>query len=207
MDIKTLVQEKQKVNLHCIISAVLNLLVATFQIVSMLLSSVKYCYFSWGLLSAYTEDSGIQDLTGYSSSYNHIGSTMCGSYKPIIQAACSDFCANVELFHKAGIVMMVFQLLTVFLNLAYVCLHLLAYKNRVPRSDLLYYGIWLPPFVFTVGVCLYISIGNIYGVNDTWKSEQDLKTGPGLTLAISVMILNFLPAIHSYIFTSARITN
>lgn len=198
--------DKQKIKLHCILSALMNLIVVVMQIVSICVKHWgKYCYFTWGLVEAKTTKEGLRHrISGYNY-YSDIDDEMCGGYKHVIDAACPNFCEFVERMRAAGIVMIVFQVVSCAINIFYVILHLRMYFGKHSQNLVLYYGVWAPSVIFIMGLTFYLSISNFYGTDDTWKNSQDIKTGPGLALSFSILVLNFLPAIHSYIFTSSKL--
>ena len=199
--------DKQKIQLHCILSALMNLLVVVMQIVSILIKEWGYyCYFDWGLVSARTSNTGLKERVSGYHYYSHIHSEMCNDYKPVIDAACRDFCGTVDRMMDAGIVMILFQVLSCLINLFYVILHLRMYFGKIHQHWILYYGVWAPSAIFIMGLTFYLGISNFYGIKDTWKDSENIKTGPGLALSFSILVLNFLPAIHSYIFTSSKLS-
>jgi hypothetical protein len=198
--------DKQKIKLHCILSAVMNLIVVVMQIVSICVKHWgKYCYFTWGLVEGKTTKEGLEHrISGYNY-YSDIDDEMCGGYKHVIDAACPNFCEFVERMRAAGIVMIVFQVVSCAINIFYVVLHLRMYTGRYSQNLVFYYGVWAPSVIFIMGLTFYLGISNFYGTDDTWKNSEDIKTGPGLALSFSILVLNFLPAIHSYIFTSSKL--
>jgi hypothetical protein len=198
--------DRQKIKLHCVLSALMNLLVVIMQIISITVREWShYCYFDWGLVQGKTTTSGLkQRVSGYSY-YSDIHKHMCNDYKPVIDAACPDFCEVVQRFWDAGIVMIVFQVISCAINLFYVFLHVRMYTGKVKQHWLLYYGVWAPSAIFIMGMTFYLSVSNFYAIDETWKHSENIKTGPGLALSYSILVLNFLPAIHSYIFTSSKL--
>ena len=199
--------DKEKIKLHCILSALMNVLVVIMQIVSIAVPDWShYCYFDFGLVSGKTNNDGLSKrISGYSY-YSDIHSEMCGKYKPVIDAACTDFCSNLDRLWDAGIVMIIFQVVSCAINLFYAGLHVRMYRGKVQQHWILYYGVWAPSAIFIAGLTFYLGISNFYGIDETWKHNQNMKTGSGLALSYSILVLNFLPAIHSYIFTSSKLS-
>lgn len=199
--------DKQKIKLHCVLSALMNILVVVMQLVSISVNEwASYCYFSWGLVSAETTTAGLVKRVSGHNYYSDIHSEMCGDYKPVIDAACNDFCGNLNRIWSAGIVMIIFQVISCGINIFYAVLHLRMYQGKSHQHWLFYYGVWAPSAIFIIGLTFYLSISNFYGISDTWKHSENIKTGPGLALSYSILVLNFLPAIHSYIFTSSKLS-
>ncbi|OMJ81346.1 hypothetical protein SteCoe_18198 [Stentor coeruleus] len=199
--------DKQKIKLHCVLSALMNLLVVVMQIVSMAIKEwAHYCYFTMGLVEGKTTHDGLEDRVSGYNTYSDIHSHMCNSYKPVIDAACPDFCDNIERMKNAGIVMIVFQCISCAINIFYVILHVRMYFGKVSQHWAYYYGVWAPSAIFIIGLTFYLGISDFYGIDSTWKHKQNIKTGPGLALSYSILVLNFLPAIHSYIFTSSKLS-
>ena len=185
----------------------MNLLVVIIQIVSISINQWShYCYFDLGLVQGKSTNDGISErISGYNY-YSKIHNEMCNSYKPVIDAACTDFCEIITRLEEAGIVMIIFQIISCAINLFYVGLHISMYRGKFKQHWIFYYGVWAPSAIFIIGLTFYLGISNFYGISNTWKSSQNATTGPGLALAYSIMVLNFLPAIHSYIFTSSKLS-
>lgn len=200
--------EKQKVRLHCLISMLLNILVVVIQIVSISLQNwTHYCYFDWSLFGGETTEIGLTDrISGYNY-YSDIDDQLCNNYKPVIDAACPDFCENLDHFESAGIVMLVFQILSCISSIVYILIHIQIYRGKKVTNRLFYFGVWIPSGVYIIGLTLYLAISNFYAIKNTWDDDEDRETGPGLALAYSILVLNFLPAIHSYIFTSFKVSS
>jgi len=57
--------------------------------------------------------------------------------------------------------------------------------------------------LFLMGVICYVSIADVYGLNRPWNDSEEVTTGSGLNLAYSIIVFSLVPALHSYLFTSA----
>ncbi|CAG9326860.1 unnamed protein product [Blepharisma stoltei] len=200
-------QERQNAfKLHCFLGALLNVLVIVVQLVDLTLTQwVHYCYFDWGLYAGETSETGLDQRVSNNESYEDMNNNMCDYYKDVIDAACNDFCGNLTRFWTAGGIMIGFLSVCIFINATYVVLHICMYFGKKCKHWIWYHGIWAPTIIFFMGLTIYLAVGDIYGVDKTWDGDENLRTGHGLSLAFSIVVLHFLPAIHSYIFTSQEL--
>jgi len=185
-----------------VISGGATLVTVILQIVSLGLKDwVYYCYFKWGLLGAETSDSGLNDLVGGDTGYSNLHDDLCGGYQRVIEAACDGFCGNVKRLEAAGIIFLVFGILSVLLNLFYLVTYFLnGFKSvKTTKNWVLYCGILAASVSYFVGLILYLAIGNIYGMDSTWRSNENVSTKAGLALAYVALILNIGAGVLAYL--------
>lgn len=154
-------------NWFSFLNIILNLAILAVGLSAIMIEWFHYCYFDWGLLNLTTSKDDLSEIINDSSDYSSVNDHMCGNFKSTIDAACSDFCGNLERNYSAGIVMVIFMVLTLTFSLCYLVIHILELLNRKVNHYLVYYGVWMQSLIYGIAITVYIAIINFYAVKTT----------------------------------------
>ncbi|CAG9321647.1 unnamed protein product [Blepharisma stoltei] len=183
----------------CLLNMILNVIIFALQISALAVPQwFYYCYFDWGLVTLSTSKSDLKAIINSDDSYGNANNKLCEDFKPIIDAACKGFCGDLDRIRAAGIIMMIFMILSMIPAVMYFIVHLWLFRDKTIEHWSVYYGIWVQPLLYLIGITIYLAVADVYGIDDTWKDSENVSTGPGLSIGYSLIILQFISALISY---------
>ena len=190
---------------HVVINTVLQVCSFAVLIVEVALPEwFSYCYFHWNLYQGKSWLKSLKDrVTGVTIGDVH--DDLCGEFSPVIDGVCKDFCGNVKLLEVGGIVFLLVIAATLLITLAYIIINLILMRRGALPSKLLYvpftqHGLWVPSLLYLAGIALYLSIGNVYGLNHPAVSEHGFEHMVGLPLAYAAYGLILATAVQGFIY-------
>ena len=111
-------------------TALIYLFSAIFQIFEFFLPWIEYCAIQIFPANTLSTDTGLALDDISRKTYLETKLELCGSFKKIIENACSGFCFNLDKFYYAGIIASVGISMCIILSMIYAINFYLIYKNK-----------------------------------------------------------------------------
>lgn len=153
---------------------------------------ISYCWWDIGLIDA-SNNSIIINFND-ETSISDVKNDICGNLESYVERSCPGACFYMENFRKAGLVMLVFGILSLISMMFTMAIPVLRlFKIRV-KKNLVFVSIFQVVLWFT-GICAYAGTANLGEIDKTVNKPEynfianNYKAKVGIAISITVLLL------------------